>query len=999
MYCRQSFRHMARKVFNRTTMESTSQLRQDQEETPLTAENHITDGPEEGPRIPQVVIESTGQSRFANSVVKVLSLQRFYKKTRQRSRDSWLERYTYQDERDWRRPLMRRSGSSSPQAQSPSSEGTASSRDTSDAWLDDHKDGRCSCDVTLVFDPSGNVYFFWLLTVVLAILYNYWIIIFRVAFFVREQKYVIPFMVIDYTCDFIFLLDIIVQFRTGYFLDGKIVTSTKQLAKSYITSRGFFLDCVSIFPTDLLYLVVGPRPFLRFGRLLKAHRFFLFCDRVEIYSGRPKLFNLLKLIHYLFLIIHWVACLYFLLSYFEGFGADKWVHPRLEGQWAEIGPQYLFSLFRSLLSMTTVGTGKTVAPKSTMSLTFCIFTYLCGVLIFATIVGNAADMIVDLRRHREKYHKKLDGMKEYIAANQLPMDLQRRVIQWFDFAWRYKKDMSEEKLFEHLNDNFRAEIAIHVNLDTLKKVKMFEHCDPGFLRELVLKLKPMLCSPGDQVCRQDEIGREMYIVNKGELEVMDKSGAVLAKLSAGRHFGEISILDMKGIGNRRTASVRSVGFSDLFRLSKKDLEEVIEYYPEEQDKLAKIARQTYENQRRERLNQKIKVEERDDSSLEKNDPRRWLTADKETLQRRLSLIEAKNDVRCLANKFRREHGHEINPRDIVATLAQRARMERSDEESRLIVKEFLAQKTRNRIPKESTVSHDSIMAQCDERLRNNYTKELITPFLENRSLDHLRKSQRKFFGRPRSRTQDSSPSSPTSSEIPLFTFKSHYSGNIDATASRDKDKHAEAHGGAFTIKLNSIPVHTVKAPVFKKGILKKSSSEIMKWRPYDSAENSSCNESAESDTEDHILNHTGHKIKFKDKLKAHFTKEKRKQETRIILATPENSEIVEDSPRFQRAADRIIPTDHNPINEINKELHSIAHEKRCTCQLEDTQVQKTVTSTLTAETPIEKTAFLEADWRKGACSLEMKDENTFSTGESVGGNQSDSEKENSSING
>ena len=57
--------------------------------------------------------------------------------------------------------------------------------------------------------------------------------------------------------------------------------------------------------------------------------------------------------------------------------------------------------------------------------------------------------------------------------------------------------MSEEELFQQLNDNIRAEIAIHVNLDTLKKVKMFEHCDPGFLRELVLKLKPMLCSPGN----------------------------------------------------------------------------------------------------------------------------------------------------------------------------------------------------------------------------------------------------------------------------------------------------------------------------------------------------------------------------------------------------------------------------------------------------------------------------------------------------------------------
>lgn len=105
---------------------------------------------------------------------------------------------------------------------------------------------------------------------------------------------------------------------------------------------------------------------------------------------------------------------------------------------------------------------------------------------------------------------------------------------------------------------------------------------------------------GDHVCREDEIGREMFIVNKGELEVVDKKGNVLAKLLAGRHFGEISILDMNGIGNRRTASVRSVGFSDLFRLSKKDLEEVIEYYPEEKDQLAKIARQTYEKQQKQR---------------------------------------------------------------------------------------------------------------------------------------------------------------------------------------------------------------------------------------------------------------------------------------------------------------------------------------------------------------------------------------------------------------
>ena len=314
-------------------MERPTQLTED--DISISAENHapaIAPAGTDGPQIPRVVIESTGQTQFAGSVLRVLSLQRFYKKTGRRSRDSWLERYTgtYQDDRDWRRPLMR----NSPQVQSPTSEGTASSHDTSDARLD--KAERWRCNFTLVFHPSGDVYFFWLLTVVLGILYNFWTIIFRVAFFIREQKYVIPFMVMDYGFDFIFFLDIIVQFRTGYFLEGKIVTDSLQLAKRYVKSVGFRLDCVSILPLDLLFLVLGPRPTLRFGRLVKAHRISLFFDRVEIYSGRPKLFNLLKLIHYLFLIIHWVACLYFLLSYLEGFGADKWVHPKLMGQWKEV---------------------------------------------------------------------------------------------------------------------------------------------------------------------------------------------------------------------------------------------------------------------------------------------------------------------------------------------------------------------------------------------------------------------------------------------------------------------------------------------------------------------------------------------------------------------------------------------------------------------------------------------------------------------------------------
>jgi len=110
-----------------------------------------------------------------------------------------------------------------------------------------------------------------------------------------------------------------------------------------------------------------------------------------------------------------------------------------------------------------------------------------------------------------------------------------------------------------------------------------------------------------------EVGKEMYIVSRGKLQVVTDDGkSVLAVLRAGSYFGEISILNMGTAGkclnqfsvnvcgfadnntscctgNRRTASVRSVGYSDLFVLSKKDMWDVLKEYPTARIRLEAIA--------------------------------------------------------------------------------------------------------------------------------------------------------------------------------------------------------------------------------------------------------------------------------------------------------------------------------------------------------------------------------------------------------------------------
>jgi CRP-like cAMP-binding protein len=64
---------------------------------------------------------------------------------------------------------------------------------------------------------------------------------------------------------------------------------------------------------------------------------------------------------------------------------------------------------------------------------------------------------------------------------------------------------------------------------------------------------------------------------------------VLTCLGAGDFFGEIGILNIDG-ANRRTADVRSVGYSELFSLSKEDVLEGCRDYPEAERKLYEYAR-------------------------------------------------------------------------------------------------------------------------------------------------------------------------------------------------------------------------------------------------------------------------------------------------------------------------------------------------------------------------------------------------------------------------
>ena len=73
--------------------------------------------------------------------------------------------------------------------------------------------------------------------------------------------------------------------------------------------------------------------------------------------------------------------------------------------------------------------------------------------------------------------------------------------------------MVKSYLFRRCN-----EYKIFIVIDCFPKT--IEFCFLGLLKVLVTKLRPMLFLSGDYVCKKGDVGKEMFIVTTGQVQVV-----------------------------------------------------------------------------------------------------------------------------------------------------------------------------------------------------------------------------------------------------------------------------------------------------------------------------------------------------------------------------------------------------------------------------------------------------------------------------------------------
>ncbi|KAF0768300.1 cyclic nucleotide-gated cation channel beta-1 [Aphis craccivora] len=439
-----------------------------------------------------------------------------------------------------------------------------------------------------IIEPQSFCYVAWLSLVTMCYLYNCWVIPLRITFPYQTPENLWKWMLLDYCTDAINLLDtFVIKPRIMYLKDGFWVRDLKLIEVNYLEKLQSKLDIISLLPADLICLTPGftseMLPLMRLNRIIKIQTFWEFFDHFDSVLSSPYVVRVTRTLTYMVYLVHLNACAYYYVSVKEGLATNNWV---FNGQ----GNAYIRCFFFATKTATSIG--KNPHPENEAEYLFMTASWLMGVFVFAILIGQIRDIIATATRSQTEYRKLQDETLEYLRKLNIPPRIRQRVEQWFSFTWEQQRTLDENRILDSLPHKMKTDVAINVHMKTLNKVQLFKDCDKALLRELVLKLRPILYLPGDYICRKGEVGKEMYIVKTGQVQVVggEHDDEVLATLTEGSVFGEISLLSLCGT-NRRTADVRSHGFSNIFVLSKEDLNEAIKFYPNAQEILKRKARE------------------------------------------------------------------------------------------------------------------------------------------------------------------------------------------------------------------------------------------------------------------------------------------------------------------------------------------------------------------------------------------------------------------------
>ncbi|MDE5068061.1 MAG: ion transporter [Trichodesmium sp. St16_bin4-tuft] len=447
-----------------------------------------------------------------------------------------------------------------------------------------------------IFAPDSKFIRLWEILIVFITVYNAFLIPFRISF---EKRLYGIWILLDLIGDVILIADIFLRFHLGYFEHGEYIEDKKKIAQRYFYKL-LRRHLIASFPGDLIARILLPNSLFIIGlcrcpRLLRLPQFYRIFNRWETNINiEPTLIRMCKLIIFIALITHWVACGWFLIGSWESNFGESWlINKSLKS--VGIRTQYINCLYWAITTLTTVGYGD-ITPTTEIEIIFTLMVMFLGISMYAYTIGNVSSLISNLDAAQARYREKLHQIKTYMRENKISPKLQKKIRDYYQYKWIENRDIRDYYIVEELPHPLKTKLALQLHKEVIEKVPIFQGSTSHFVEEIVIALKPEIVPPNEYIIREGNLGNEMYFIKRGLVQVFsEKTGSIYRTMEAGTFFGEISLVYEK----RRTASIITLTYCELFILYKDDFKKILEHYPDFAAHVKKIAKERYKLENKE----------------------------------------------------------------------------------------------------------------------------------------------------------------------------------------------------------------------------------------------------------------------------------------------------------------------------------------------------------------------------------------------------------------
>ena len=392
-------------------------------------------------------------------------------------------------------------------------------------------------------------------------------------------------LAVEVIATMVFAADILVRMHTVYIEEatGKLVEDISAIRRHYM-KNGFWRDIWSALPIDLIVLysvdsdVIDGWTHTILFALLKMPKFLIIQDLFRVLtpvklSPFRVLYHftvvpMLRLLFYCALAINMITVLWMIINKngVRGTGSEEF--------------SYITSLYWTLYTVTTVGYGDVPVDSPGKKLFACLL-FITGVIVHGIVISKISSRM----QKGDVESERTDTMKETLSVLKkfaIPEQLACEVL-----AFQYHQLHSDVsggfmKVLQGLPSVMRNRVSLFVRIKLICFVPMFREQPIECLVGLANALKSLIYEPERRIIKAGDDGREMFFLGHGFAEVTSPVGDPWGVIRPGGFFGEIALLT----DSKRTASISTLTYCELFRLDKGDFFVLIRKHPEMKEAVA-----------------------------------------------------------------------------------------------------------------------------------------------------------------------------------------------------------------------------------------------------------------------------------------------------------------------------------------------------------------------------------------------------------------------------